>query len=315
MAPTSNFDQSSWPSLPHGAAYISLNQPGRRNPLSLAVLEDLKQQILRHNTSTKSGRVMLLPPFKQARLAELEAALLSPRQSCYGWLVDAETWAAERAGLPNVLVLRSAGPVFCSGHDLKELQGLSNEDVQGTFALCAEVMSLLRRCPVPVVCVVQGLATAAGCQLALTTDFPVAVATTQFRLPGGQLGMPCSSPSTAVSRRLGTGFGFRMVALAEHVRADELPNGFVTVTADEAELEARVAEMVATLAEKRPPRPNAMAKWAYHTQANVEPRKGGDGYEDAVEWTGRVMAFHTRTKEGRELLDSFVKKSGHFSKL
>lgn len=61
-----------------------------------------------------------------------------------------------------MIVLRSSGPVFCAGHGLGEWKELLHEEMKETFALCAEVMSLIRRSPAPVVGVVQGLATAAG---------------------------------------------------------------------------------------------------------------------------------------------------------
>jgi enoyl-CoA hydratase/carnithine racemase len=87
---------------------------------------------------------------------------------------------------------------------------VSHDDVKLTFAICAEVMTLIRRSPAPVVGAIHGLATAAGCQLALATDLPIAKAETQFRLPGSTLGLPCTSPSTSVSRRLGNAFTYRM---------------------------------------------------------------------------------------------------------
>lgn len=202
-----------WPKLPAKAAYLALNNPKRRNALSLAVLRDLRDQLHNFNTSPKDGRLRILPPFQPSILQKLEAVhdqSDSDATEQFGWLLNASQWREHRHGLPSVLVLRSEGPVFSAGHDLSELRQLPHGEVKETFALCAEVMSLIRRSPAPVIGCVQGLATAAGCQLALATDLPVACKDTPFRLPGAGLGLPCTSPSTAASRRLGNAFTYRM---------------------------------------------------------------------------------------------------------
>ena len=162
-----------WPVLPPRAAYLALRNGKRRNALSLAVLRSLRDQLHTCNRSPADGQVRILPPFKPEILAQLETAcedVTSEARNRYGWLLDEEQWQQHRSGLPSVIVLRSEGTVFSSGHDLGELRTLSHDEVKETFALCAEVMSLIRRSPAPVIGVIQGLATAAGAQLALTTD-------------------------------------------------------------------------------------------------------------------------------------------------
>jgi enoyl-CoA hydratase/carnithine racemase len=304
---------ASWPALPSRAAYLALHNASRRNALSLSVLRDLRTQLHVHNTSPIDGKLRILPPFKPDLLPKLEAARdghSDPDIDQYAWLVNGERWREERKGLPNVIVLRSSGPVFCAGHDLRELKQLPNEEVKETFALCAEVMSLIRRSPAPVVGVIQGLATAAGAQLALTTDLPIALASAQLRLPGASLGLPCTSPSTAVSRRLGPAFTYRMLALAEPMRADQMGGAIDIVAGDMQEaLEKRVEEVVSQLTEKMAAQPQALGKWAFWTQVGLNGReKGGDGYEEAVEWTGRVMVLHARSDDAREGMASFLEK-------
>lgn len=226
------------------------------------------------------------------------------------WLLDSNKWKEVREGLPSVIVLKSDGPVFSAGHDLGELRQLPHNEVKETFAMCAEVMSLIRRSPATVVAHIQGLATAAGCQLAMATDMPIACASTEFRLPGTSLGLPCTSPSTAVSRRLGNAFTFKMLAMAEPIRADQLPPGAVEVVADEAALEERISQIVDHLANKTAAQPNALGKWAYWTQVgfNGQQDSGSDGFEDAVAWTGRMMALHARSEDAREGMNAFFEK-------
>jgi enoyl-CoA hydratase/carnithine racemase len=304
--------EMNWPKLPVRAAYLTLNNARRRNALSLTVLRDLRDQLHSFNTSPKDGKLRLLPPFKPEILKALELAHVGQDAEAaqeYGWLLEASEWQAHREGLPNVLVLRSDGPVFCSGHDLGELRQLPHNEVKETFALCAEVMSMIKRSPAPVIGFIQGLATAAGCQLALTTDLPIACSNTQFRLPGASLGLPCTSPSTAVARKLGNAFTYRMLALAEPITADQLPNGAVETVSDPTTLESRVAAMVEQLASNTAGQPQALGKWAYWTQVGMNGREGGgDGYEDAVSWTGRVMALHARAADAREGMNAFFEK-------
>ena len=303
-----------WPLLPPRAAYLALKNGMRRNALSIAVLRDLRNQLHLHNTSPVDGRLRILPPFKPEILAELETAVtdgVSEAQNEHAWLLDADTWRKHRQGLPNVVILRSEGPVFSSGHDLGELQSLSHDEVKETFSLCAEIMSLIRRSPAPVVGVIQGLATAAGAQLALTTDLPIACASTPFRLPGASIGLPCTSPSSAVSRRLGHAFTYRMLALAEPLRADQLPGGAVEVVSDEATLESRVAEIASQLSDKSAGQPQALGKWGYWTQVGLQgssSTSGSDGYEEAVAWTGRLMALHARSADAKEGISAFFEK-------
>ncbi|KAJ0164000.1 Enoyl-CoA hydratase domain-containing protein 3, mitochondrial [Colletotrichum tanaceti] len=314
-----------FPKLPAKAVYLHLKNPTKRNALSIEILEDLRTQLLSHLTSRATGRLLTLPAFKPSILSELEAASRHAESapggpSKHGWLVDAAEWKHQRDGLPNVIVLRSSGPVFSSGHDLKQLASLSDVQVKRTFALCAEVMSLIRHSPAPVVCPIQGLATAAGLQLALSTDYPIALSTTKFQLPGAGIGLPCTSPATAVSRRLPPGQAYRLLLSAEAVAADDMRGAVdVVPTPDHAEstdtaaaaLEGRVADVVERLAGSAG-QPTALGKWAYWTQLGIRGdgagEGGADGYEEAASWAGGVMALHARSADAEEGIAAFTQK-------
>jgi enoyl-CoA hydratase/carnithine racemase len=100
----------------------------------------------------------------------------------------------------RVVVLRAAGPVFSAGHDLRELVGGREQDYAALFALCTEVMQAVRRLPQPVIAQVQGLATAAGCQLVATCDLVVASEDASFATPGVKIGLFCTTPGVALAR-------------------------------------------------------------------------------------------------------------------
>ena len=291
------------PKLPSKAAYIYVNNISRRNALSLDVLRDLSSQLKRHLRSPASGRLLTLPPFRSESLSKISNAKITN----YRWLTDPAVWAQQRDGLPKVLVLRSDGPVFSSGHDLKEVRTMSQESRKLLFDTCAEVMSLIRQSPAVVLCAVQGLATAAGCQLAMTCDLTVARPSTPFQLPGMSIGLPCTSPSTAVSRRIPAGLAYKMFATAEAVRADQL-GGAIDIAGGESEdgFEKRVADLVSRLV-NIPGQPQAFGKWAYWTQRSLSG-PSGDGFQDAAQWASTAMCMHASSEEASEGISSFLDK-------
>lgn len=99
------------------------------------------------------------------------------------------------------------------------------------------------------------------------------------------------------------------LATAEPVRADQLPGGAVEIVVDGQALEQRVEALVDHLATRTAAQPQALGKWAYWTQVGLQGgSEGGDGYEAAVDWTGRVMALHARGEDAREGMNSFFEK-------
>jgi enoyl-CoA hydratase/carnithine racemase len=303
----------SLPSLPKGAAYLKLANPARRNALSFQVLQELKAQLIKFNTS-RDGHMLMLPE----RRDRLRTGL--PR-----WLRCADVWQQQRGHLPKVLVLRSGGPVFSSGHDLKEMKEQGHDFTEKTFSLCAEVMSMIKSCPIPIVCPIQGidqhdlcaeqsdgcagLATAAGFQLAMCTDYPIALADVQFQLPGMTIGLPCTSPATAVSRRVSPAVAYRMFMTGEPMRADQLQEAVDVVRVPEhAEstdtktiaFEQRIKQVVQRLV-SLPAQPQAFGKWAFWTQLDVT-----DGSE--MEWAGKVMVQHSASADAREGIAAFLEK-------
>ncbi|TLS26892.1 hypothetical protein PpBr36_05011 [Pyricularia pennisetigena] len=294
------------PKLPAKAAYLLIDNPARRNALSLATLQSLHAQLTAHLTPPKTNQPLSLPPFQPSLLQILQTTAEND-SGPHSWLVNAADW--NNSSLPSVIILRpsTAGKVFSSGHDLGELASLGPADVRRTFALCADLMSLIRHSPVPIVAAVDGLATAAGCQLALTADVTIASARSAFQLPGAGLGLPCTSPAVALARRLPPGLVQRMLYTGEAVPAAELgaAGAVEVVPGDEASLEERLASVAAAMA-AQPAQPRALAKWAYWTQVGMRER--GDGLEDALRWAGDVMALHARGADATEGMAAFLEK-------
>jgi len=121
----------------------------------------------------------------------------------------------------KAVVLRAAGPVFSAGHDLRELTGGDEAAYASLFALCTEVMEAIRKLSKPVIAQVQGLATAAGCQLAATCDLVVAAENASFATPGVKIGLFCSTPAVALSRAVGPKKAMEMLLTGSPITAAE----------------------------------------------------------------------------------------------
>ena len=148
-------------------------------------------------------------------------------------LIDTLTEVAERTDV-RAVILATAGHVFSSGHDLTEIRGADHETQQTTFDACARLMQLIQTIPQPVIAQVQGVATAAGCQLVATCDLAVAAESARFATPGVKIGLFCSTPMVALSRAVPAKQAMRMLLTGDFVSAeDALKYGLVSdVVAD-----------------------------------------------------------------------------------
>jgi enoyl-CoA hydratase/carnithine racemase len=127
--------------------------------------------------------------------------------------------AADRA--IKAIVLRANGPAFSAGHDLRELVTGAEAEHTALFALCTEVMETIRTLPKPVIAQVQGVATAAGCQLVATCDLVVAAENATFATPGVKIGLFCSTPAVALSRAVGPKKAMEMLLTGAPIGAAE----------------------------------------------------------------------------------------------
>jgi enoyl-CoA hydratase/carnithine racemase len=127
--------------------------------------------------------------------------------------------AVGRSTSARAVILAAAGKVFCSGHDLSEMVGRTESDYRTLFEVCTDLMQKLQSIPQPVIAQVQGLATAAGCQLVASCDLAIASEDAAFATPGVKIGLFCTTPMVALARAIGRKRAFEMLVTGEAVDA------------------------------------------------------------------------------------------------
>ena len=202
----------------------------------------------------------------------------------------------------RAVVIAAGGKAFSAGHDLKEMRARPSQAYyEDLFARCARMMLALQKLPVPVIARVQGIATAAGCQLVAACDLAVAAKEARFAVSGVNLGLFCSSPSVALSRNVGRKAAFEMLVTGEFISADEarergLVNRVVAADALDAEVEKIVAAIVA-----KPRVAIALGKQLFYRQLETGTAAA---YEDA----GRTMACNMMETATLEGVQAFIEK-------
>jgi enoyl-CoA hydratase/carnithine racemase len=202
----------------------------------------------------------------------------------------------------RVVVLGAAGKAFCAGHDLKEMRAEpSLEYYQRLFAQCTGVMLAIQRLPVPVIARVQGLATAAGCQLVAMCDLAVASDDARFAVSGISVGLFCATPGVALSRNVPRKAAFEMLVTGEFVSAEQarvlgLVNRVATPEALDDEVEALVTRIVG-----KPGIAVAMGKALFYRQIEL-------GIESAYADAGATMACNMMDPSALEGVQAFIEK-------
>jgi enoyl-CoA hydratase/carnithine racemase len=202
----------------------------------------------------------------------------------------------------RVVIIAAEGKAFCAGHDLKEMRAdPSIEYYERLFAQCSDVMLSVQRLPVPVIARVQGIATAAGCQLVAMCDLAVASSTARFAVSGVNVGLFCSTPGVALSRNVLRKQAFEMLVTGEFISAEEAKTrGLINRVAEPAELDAEVEKLVATILAK-PRVAVAMGKEFFYRQAEL-------GTAAAYEAASRVMACNMMDEAALEGVQAFIEK-------
>lgn len=201
----------------------------------------------------------------------------------------------------RVVVLAARGPVFCSGHDLRELTGRSESEYFDVFSACSRVMLGLGRLPIPVIARVQGVATAAGCQLVAACDLAVASREATFATPGVKIGLFCTTPMIPLARAIPPKAALEMLLTGEPISADRaLALGLVNRVVAADELDAEVERLAAAIAAMSPP-VIQLGKRAFH-----ELKEGDEeaAYLKAIE----VMTDNALWPDAQEGIAAFLEK-------
>lgn len=207
----------------------------------------------------------------------------------------------------HVIVIAAEGPVFCAGHDLKEITQARAADDNGQvffetiMAACSRMMESIVTCPKPVIASVQGVATAAGCQLVASCDLALASTEAGFATPGVNIGLFCSTPMVALSRNVSRKAAMEMLLTGEIVPADRACGlGLVNRVAAPKALAKDTMELAQKIASKSP-KTLKIGKEAFYAQAEMP-------LHDAYDYASRVMVTNLLDRDSREGIDAFIAK-------
>ena len=201
----------------------------------------------------------------------------------------------------RALVLASKGPVFSAGHDLSEMRGCSEADYHELFALCSRVMTAFRRLPQPVIARVQGLATAAGCQLVAACDLAVAATEAAFATPGVKIGLFCTTPMVPLVRAILPKPALEMLLTGRPISAQRaLELGLVNRVVPAAELDSAVDDYVQAILASSPLTVQ-LGKAAFYDQLALSESAA---YERATE----VMTDNACRRDAQEGMAAFLEK-------
>jgi enoyl-CoA hydratase/carnithine racemase len=234
---------------------ITLNRPGKRNALSLELLEEFDH--------------------------------------CIG--------AAATALSAKVLIVRGEGDHFCAGHDLNEIRDGSQADLRRLFETCLRLMMRIQEIPQPVIAQVQGIATAAGCQLVAACDLAVADEEALFATPGVRIGLFCSTPMVALSRNVGRKRALEMLLTGRFVSAREaceygLVNRVVPVEGLEKETLSLASDMTRYSLNTL-----GIGKQAFYRQIHMDD-------ERAYYFGREVICANALMPDAREGISAFLEK-------
>ncbi len=210
--------------------------------------------------------------------------------------------AVAKNGQARVVVLAAEGKAFCAGHNLKDMAAHSKlAYYQQLFAQCSRMMLSIQKLPVPVIARVQGIATAAGCQLVAQCDLAVASSEARFATSGIQYGLFCSTPSVPLVRNMPIKQSMEMLLTGDFIDAQTAMHyGLLNRVASPDELEAAVEALVAAIVTK-PRIAIQMGKELVYRQREM-------GLEPAYQLAGQTMAINMMDADAQEGAQAFAQK-------
>jgi len=207
----------------------------------------------------------------------------------------------------KVVILRTSGKAFCAGHDLKQMQLARQSEDKGKkyfndlFRRCGKFMMSIRKLPQPVIASVNGIATAAGCQLVASCDLAIASSDASFGVNGVNIGLFCSTPMVALSRNITQKKTFEMLITGDFIDAKTAKQeGLVNKVVDLENLRQESFSLAKKIASKLSSTVK-IGKEAFYKQSEMN-------MEDAYEFTAMVMAENMLNHETKEGISAFIEK-------
>ena len=207
----------------------------------------------------------------------------------------------------KAVIIRAEGKAFCAGHDLKQMQIARENTDKGKqyfndlFQKCGRLMISIKKLPKPVIAQVNGIATAAGCQLVATCDLAIASADSSFGVNGVNIGLFCSTPMVTLSRNIGQKKTFEMLVTGEFLSPESAErHGLVNKVVDPADLSDETFKMATKIASKLSSAVK-IGKPAFYAQSEMS-------LEHAYSYTAKVMAENMLFEDTDEGISAFVEK-------
>ena len=201
----------------------------------------------------------------------------------------------------RAVVLAAEGKVFCSGHDLSQMVGRDINEYRRIFDVCTELMTKVQSIPQPVIAQVQGMATAAGCQLVATCDLAVASDQASFATPGVKIGLFCTTPMVALSRAVGRKRALQMLLTGDPIDALTAADwGLVNMVVTDPELAPTARKLAAQIASAST-LTVALGKQAFYAQIDLDQPK-------AYAYAKEVMSMNSLAADAQEGISAFLGK-------
>ena len=246
--------------------------------------------LLRHNARDIAWLTLNRPKAYNALSGDLMSELISSLNSI----------ANERD--IKVVVIKGAGKGFCAGHDLQEMKVNNNETfLENFFAQCCVLMQAIVNLPQPVIAQVHGTAAAAGCQLVASCDLAFADDNATFATPGVNIGLFCSTPMVAVSRKINRKKMMEMLLLGDKIDSKTaVEHGLINRRVPGKLLNEAVSEVANKIASKSP-LTLKIGKEAFYKQLEMP-------LSEAYEYTSKVMIQNMQARDAEEGISAFIEK-------
>jgi enoyl-CoA hydratase/carnithine racemase len=247
----------------------------------------------RYLTQIREGEAAILTLNRPERRNALSLDLMLELISCLDAIGGDESARA--------VILAATGKAFCSGHDLAEMTGRPIDEYRRLFEVCTALMEKIQSIPQPVIAEVQGVATAAGCQLAAACDLVIASESASFATPGVRIGLFCTTPMVALTRAIGRKRAMEMLLTGSAIDASTAAEwGLVNRVVSAAELRSETMRLACDIAAASGFTVR-LGKQAFYAQIDLDQPK-------AYAYAKEVMTLNSLAEDAQEGMSCFLEK-------